>query len=253
MNLKKNHLDNHNNRKISYVSIEKKINNDKNLLELEKIKNENEKLKKEIEELKNNEKYKILENEEIKNNINQPINNKLINIIIDKTKTIDDLKNKINDENSVIKYNEIKNSLFLNNCKIIPRCPDNYINAIELCNIENKKFDDWYSLDTSKHFSEWIRNSFIKDFTIDLIKDKNNKITLKDQKITFLENILVKKQKRKIFSEKNVVYIITTVDNKNNRIYIIGKSINLKIDQVHIIKHLNMKLFIIKVLKVKYL
>ena len=38
----------------------------------------------------------------------------------------------------------------------------------------------------------------------------------------------IEKQKRKEYPEENVIYILTTVDNKKKRIYIIGKSISLK-------------------------
>ena len=38
----------------------------------------------------------------------------------------------------------------------------------------------------------------------------------------------VKKQERKEYHEKNVIYILTTEDNKKKRIYIVGKTISLK-------------------------
>ena len=46
--------------------------------------------------------------------------------------------------------------------------------------------------------------------------------------VQLLQDSFVKKQKRINYPEKNVIYIVTTKDNKNNRIYIVGKATNLK-------------------------
>ena len=43
-----------------------------------------------------------------------------------------------------------------------------------------------------------------------------------------LEDLCIKKQQRKDYPEKNVIYILTTEDNKKKRIYIIGKAQELK-------------------------
>ena len=51
---------------------------------------------------------------------------------------------------------------------------------------------------------------------------------MKDDKIKLLEDLYVKRQQRKDYPEKNVIYILTTEDNKKKRIYIIGKAIKLK-------------------------
>jgi hypothetical protein len=58
--------------------------------------------------------------------------------------------------------------------------------------------------------------------------DLNEIIKMQDQKIKILEDLFVKKQKRQSFPEKNVIYILTTEENKKNRIYIIGKAKELK-------------------------
>jgi hypothetical protein len=58
--------------------------------------------------------------------------------------------------------------------------------------------------------------------------DLNEIIKIQDQKIKILEDLFVKKQKRQSFPEKNVIYILTTEENKKNRIYIIGKAKELK-------------------------
>ena len=49
---------------------------------------------------------------------------------------------------------------------------------------------------------------------------------IKDRKIKILEDTYLRKHKR-IDYEKNVIYILTTEENKKNRIYIIGKAVNL--------------------------
>ena len=58
--------------------------------------------------------------------------------------------------------------------------------------------------------------------------DLNEIIKMQDQKIKILEDLFVKKQKRQSFPENNVIYILTTEENKKNRIYIIGKAKELK-------------------------
>ena len=47
-------------------------------------------------------------------------------------------------------------------------------------------------------------------------------------KIQLLQDMYMKKQQRKDYPEKNVIYILTTEDNKKKRIYIIGKANKLK-------------------------
>ena len=53
-------------------------------------------------------------------------------------------------------------------------------------------------------------------------------IKLKDKRIKFLEDLCIKKQKRETYSQKNIIYMLTTEDNKKKNIYIIGKAKNLK-------------------------
>jgi hypothetical protein len=47
-------------------------------------------------------------------------------------------------------------------------------------------------------------------------------------KIQLLQDTYQKKQQRKDYPEKNVIYILTTEDNKKKRTYIIGKANKLK-------------------------
>uniref|UniRef100_A0A6C0DAK0 KilA-N domain-containing protein n=1 Tax=viral metagenome TaxID=1070528 RepID=A0A6C0DAK0_9ZZZZ len=206
----------------------------------------------------------------LKEDINQikespPINNQLINIIIEKNKTIEELQNKIDDTNIIKNNNLILNdiSLILNNTDIINITENNYINATQICNASKTNYSDWYSLDTTKELifelekiskknniyelnkdiwihpelaidlsrwisprffiivSNWLRNIFIHN-------NKTKEIELKDQKIQLLQDICIKKQKRTKCNGKNVIYILTTQDNKKKRIYIIGKASNLK-------------------------
>ena len=53
-------------------------------------------------------------------------------------------------------------------------------------------------------------------------------LELKDQKIKLLEDAYIKKQHRQDYPEKNVIYMLTTEDHKNKRLYIIGKAKDLK-------------------------
>jgi hypothetical protein len=194
-----------------------------------------------------------------------PINNQLINIIIDKTKTIKELKNKCEDKNNKDQYN----SITINNI-IITKNDKNYINATQMCMAGDKLFDNWINLDNSKELirlieskldnsaiennnleiwihpylainlsqwispmielevNEWIKNLFITNITLNEFELLNNEIKLKEEKIKLLENSFIKKQNRINYPSKNVIYILTTLENKKNRIYIIGKTKSLK-------------------------
>jgi hypothetical protein len=190
----------------------------------------------------------------------EPINNQLINFIVDQAKTIENLKPKINIiEETIYTQKEIL-TLNLNNIIIVSRPEDNYINAKQLCLAGEKNFNDWLQLDTTKELindsvellhndswihpdlavqlaqwispkfalqvSKWIRALYSNNnVSVDtkLLEEKEKEIQLKNQKIQLLEDIYVKKQKRKNYPE-NVIYIVTTAENKKNRIYIVGKA-----------------------------
>jgi len=107
---------------------------------------------------------------------NYPINNHLIDIIIDKSKAIELLKTEIE--------NKKNTSLEINNKK--------YLN------------DDERLIEAHKE------------------------INLKNYKIQLLEDSFIKKQRRKNYPDKNIIYMITTDDNEKKRTYIIGKTTNLK-------------------------
>jgi len=115
-----------------------------------------------IKKPKNNivEKLEII-NDSI-NKITQPnpLNDKLINMVIQKDNLLEEIKprttkNKLvniiddkvqTDNNEIIK----PVSLILNDVVILSRPEDNYINATQLCQAGNKKFNDWFRLDTTK-------------------------------------------------------------------------------------------------------
>jgi hypothetical protein len=109
--------------------------------------------------------------------VNHPINNQLINLIVDKTNIIGELK----------------------------------------CIINNKEL----SCDT-------VALSNTLPTLTKLLEEMQKEIELKDQKIKLLENAYIKKQQRKDYPEKNVIYMLTTEDHKNKRLYIIGKAKDLK-------------------------
>ena len=249
---------------------------------LQKINNQKEENKKLKEELKNINLTKIKKDiDDIKNNINNPpINNQLINIISDKNKKIEELHNTKQIIQPIIeKHIQTFESLTLNNIVIKSRSDDNFINATQLCQAGNKKFNDWYRLDNTKklveelsfnagipvlklidikkgnninlnlgswihpelaiQLAQWISPKFaiqVSKWIIDLFSNgkveiNTNLVTdnkLKDQKIKLLEDTYLKKHKREDYPDKNVIYILSTVDHLKNRIYIVGKAKNLK-------------------------
>ena len=91
---------------------------------------------------------------DIKINEKYPINNQLIDIIVDKSKAIEELKNKYENDKKVNDISLVKNkepsTLVLNDIVIIARPEDNFVNATELCRAGNKLFNDWYRLDKTK-------------------------------------------------------------------------------------------------------
>jgi hypothetical protein len=267
------------------------INKEDKTKELEqKVLELKETIKKNNIELKNKNEIKIIDNEKSTLHI-EPINNLLINIIIDNNKKIEELNNQISAKNlnsstlkeqtlsSTISNMEIKNLhntnekdhldkkllLTLNNVDIISRPEDYYINATQLCKAGDKLFNNWYVLESTKNLidelvndtkiliskliynveqhiwihpdlaislAQWISIKFGLEITKwignkKLLKDHEQEIKLKDQKIKLLEDLYIKKQPRKDYPQ-NVIYILTTDDNKKKRIYIIGKSKELK-------------------------
>ncbi len=82
----------------------------------------------------------------------------------------------------------------------------------------------WISPQFALQVSSWIRTLFTNgkvEANIQLLKEK-------DKRIKLLEDLTLEKQKRNDYIESNVIYLLTTEDNKKKRIYIIGKALNLK-------------------------
>ena len=89
----------------------------------------------------------------------------------------------------------------------------------------------WLSPNFALQVSKWIRTLFSNskvEVSLKLLKDKEKELEVKNKKIKLLENLHLKKQKREEYPESNVIYILTTKENKNNRIYIVGKAKDLK-------------------------
>jgi hypothetical protein len=85
----------------------------------------------------------------------------------------------------------------------------------------------WLSPKFALLVSRWIRTLVIEG-NVQLKNSYENELVLKDKKIKILEDVYLKKHKRTTFNDENVIYILTTEDNKKKRIYIVGKSKNLK-------------------------
>ena len=120
---------------------------------------------------------------------------------------------------------------------------------LKTCKMKNKKIDDYDKLlkeneeikqnhdKIKKAFEDLnnkivLNNEIIQDEIIqdENIKDENiqdNIIKNQEKQIKLLKKIIIKKQKRIIYPNKNVIYILTTIENKKDRIYIIGKTKNL--------------------------
>ncbi len=86
----------------------------------------------------------------------------------------------------------------------------------------------WINPNLALHVSKWIRTLFSSGkVNLKLIKKQEEKINRSTKKIKELENMVLKKQKREIYPELNVIYMLTTQDHKKRNTYIIGKATNL--------------------------
>lgn len=115
----------------------------------------------------------------IPNDTIYPINNQLINIIVEKTKKIETLieEKKLLIQNNIEGKKDASNTntLTLNNSIINSRKEDMYINAIQLCKAGDKLFNDWYSLDSTKKLITDLKKEITNDTPIDII-ERNNSI-----------------------------------------------------------------------------
>ena len=86
----------------------------------------------------------------------------------------------------------------------------------------------WINPNFALQVSKWIRTLFSKGkVNFKLIKKQEEKINRSTKKIKELEIMVLKKQKREIYTDSNVIYMLTTQDHKKRNIYIIGKATNL--------------------------
>jgi hypothetical protein len=174
---------------------------------------------------------------------------------------IDNSKNRFNEFIMPEKIN-IANNIFTS------RSSDHYFNASQICNETNKKLADWIEFSTTNDvlielqketdlqliisenedvwihpflvlfLTQWISPIFLLqlysqlNFQVNKLTIENsnlcNIIKKKDNELSTLKNIFVRKHTRTNYPDKNVLYLITTEQNKANRIYIVGKAGNLK-------------------------
>jgi len=178
--------------------------------------------------------------EEISIELQTPMSNKLINIILDKTKLIENLHTKIGDV-VIPNYMNTPTSKFVyNEYNIEYKTEERMIHGVQLCEACNVNILDWYSSENLKSEDPWLNMNMAfrlaswisPNLLLELAKWNQSvsetSVKEKDLRIKLLEDMYVNKQPRKDYPDNPVVYMLTTEDNKNKRIYIIGKTINLK-------------------------
>jgi hypothetical protein len=190
----------------------------------------------EIEKLKHKEENTVVL---IKNDESSDINKNLVNLILHKENEISTLKNNVSQPLQLV--NDINNSLvndidtlIVNNIDITPRLSDMNFNVSKLSLASNNNFQSdnklWISLDkildSEFSFSREVITTILKWITNQHIY-QNSIVKMQNKKIKVLESLSVKKQKRQDY-QSNVIYIVTTEENKKKRIYVIGKSQSLK-------------------------
>ena len=88
----------------------------------------------------------------------------------------------------------------------------------------------WLSPQFAIQVSCWIRELFTKgnvSVNLQILKEKENIIKDCEKRIKILENLTLKRHKRIKYPESNVVYIITDKNNKKDRKFVIGSTIDL--------------------------
>jgi len=88
----------------------------------------------------------------------------------------------------------------------------------------------WISPKFAIQISKWVRTLFNKgsvEIDINLLREKERDMRIKDHRIKQLESVCLSKQRRVEYPERNVIYILTTDDHLQRRTYIIGKAKNL--------------------------
>jgi hypothetical protein len=88
----------------------------------------------------------------------------------------------------------------------------------------------WLSPKFAIQVSLWIRELFTKgnvSINLKILKEKENIIKDCQRRIKILEDLTLKRHSRTKYSDSNIVYIITDKNNKKERKYIIGSTIDL--------------------------
>ena len=199
--------------------------------------------------------------EEISMELQTPMSNKLISMIVDKTKLIEDMQTKMGDVAVQPIMNTSTSKFEYNGFNIEYKTEERMIHGIQLCEACNVNILDWYSseniqpddpnfsgdgvafevsseeaesplpwlnMNPALRLASWISPKLLLELSQWSQSVSETTVKKKDLRIKLLEDMYVNKQSRKYFSDKPVVYMLTTEDNKNKRTYIIGKTINLK-------------------------
>jgi hypothetical protein len=88
----------------------------------------------------------------------------------------------------------------------------------------------WISPKFAIQVSKWIRTIFNQgsiEIDLNLLREKERDMRIKDHRIKQLESVCLSKQRRIEYPERNVIYMLTTDDHLQRRTYIIGKAKNL--------------------------
>jgi hypothetical protein len=88
----------------------------------------------------------------------------------------------------------------------------------------------WISPKFAIQVSKWIRKLFSDgsiEIDLSLMREKETEMREKDNRIKKLESVCLSKQRRVVYAERNVIYMLTTDDHLKRRTYIIGKATNL--------------------------
>ena len=88
----------------------------------------------------------------------------------------------------------------------------------------------WISPKFAIQVSKWVRTLFNQgsiEIDLNLLREKERDMRIKDHRIKELESVCLSKQRRVEYPEHNVIYMLTTDDHLQRRTYIIGKAKNL--------------------------
>jgi len=116
---------------------------------------------------------------------------------------------------------EIANKTHISVKKLIVRDKD----YIWICHEIAQQLAFWLSPIFAVKTGLWLKNL---DISGETLKIKDKIIHNQNEKIKYFENTTLKKQRRNLYPEQNVIYILTTEFYKPHNTYIIGKAQNLE-------------------------